>query len=206
MTAPLFIHPSPFVVYAGAASGTHNLRNGRLQLAPGTYTFFVNVIMRVLERGSAAGGGGCGNFTNGDAGGGQGAYDVTGEVVTLYPGVTYTVVVGLSGAPGGVSVGGSPGGDTSLSSALGVLLLLGGGQGGSNGASAGAGGFVSVGAHGGGGVAGNGGNGSNLGGPGTVSSTGPDGNQYGAGGRGFGSSTGGSTGGLNGFLSLDLAA
>jgi hypothetical protein len=208
VTAPLFARPAPLLIFSGTANGSVNLRSVAFKLfTNGTYSVTVTAIMKVLILGAAAGGGGSGQFTSADAGGGEGAFDTTGEVATLFPNKVYTVVVGLGGFAGGPAQGGGNGTGTTVVNTTDSLtfLSLGGGQGGGNGAAGGTGGFGIVGANAVQGSNGNPGGAGGDGGAATASVTGPDGNPYAAGGRGNGTSpVQTSTAGLNGFVSFSI--
>lgn len=99
--------------------------------ASGSWTAPPGVTRVLVESWGAGGGGGAGSATAGGGGGGAGAYQR--GVATVAPGVTYTVVTGVGGAPG-VGGPGGLGGDSELrppGSGGATLLVARGGRGGS---------------------------------------------------------------------------
>ena len=139
MTAPLFTFSRVVVVngtpYPFVPGATVTLAGS------GTITALGVVTIRVQAR--AAGGGGSNKAAGSGAGGGGGAYHA-GLQLVLLPGHIYSYVIGIGGS---LTLAGGP---TYLQDSVGPtnLLYLGGGAGGQNGAQAGVGGVVSVGAGG----------------------------------------------------------
>lgn len=204
MTAALFASQSPVVAFTGTSSGSVNLATTAYKVfTTGTYGVTASQIMTVLVRASADGGGGCGRTVGppGDGAGGSGASDTVGETVTLYPGKSYSIVVGAGGFGGGTGLSGGNGTGTYVANVTDAsyVLFLNGGSGGQGGASGGAGGTVFVGAHA---IAGNAGSGNgNPGGPGVV---GPDSVTYGTGGTGSNGIAPTGSNGVAGFVALSL--